>query len=455
MALPCAALNGLNWRALSAERVGQQVDLDAGLDSVVMMQTVATPLKEQEGFAHFAFDDDVDDKVDLDAGLDSVVMMQTVATPLKEQEGFAHFAFDDDVDDKGSPPRRGERGRGLGPEGVLRAAVVRAPRSALAAPSLRDGVEAETPSSTSPPEIAARGLEQEIACRAEVVPECFWSDEPARTDAPSASRICEARPACFADSTLRRSFGRLPPLELPVVVGGEGGGRLGLRRGSPGETPWAGDAAGGPRQAHRAAAEASDSWEAQGGELHLQLSGVPAEGSAAAGPSGAEGPLAQGPAPAPQPTNAETPEGEAVCDPLCGENGVCVDGACFCKHPFYGVSCGRFSFTGVRVHGFSILLSCAAASIVGVALGYTESAGAFDPTSSSKSNALHAMSAKVAVVGKLSSQSESQCVATRPKQMDVALGQSGTTADEKDGTSPERDPPRKGRETWIPEDPDE
>mmetsp|Transcript_41695 Transcript_41695/g.108563 ORF Transcript_41695/g.108563 Transcript_41695/m.108563 type:complete len:86 (+) Transcript_41695:78-335(+) len=67
MALPCAALNGLNWRALSAERVGQQVDLDAGLDSVVMMQTVATPLKEQEGFAHFAFDDDLDDQVVLTA----------------------------------------------------------------------------------------------------------------------------------------------------------------------------------------------------------------------------------------------------------------------------------------------------------------------------------------------------------------------------------------------------
>jgi len=165
-----------------------------------------------------------------------------------------------------------------------------------------------------------------------------------------------------------------------------------------GELPWG--------QAHRAAAEASDSWEAQGGELHLQLSGVPAEGSAAAGPSGAEGPLAQGPAPAPQPTNAETPEGEAVCDPLCGENGVCVDGACFCKHPFYGVSCGRFSFTGVRVHGFSILLSCAAASIVGVALGYASHARWF-------------------------------------------------SKDGKDGTSPERDPPRKGRETWIPEDPDE
>ncbi|CAK0874531.1 unnamed protein product [Prorocentrum cordatum] len=68
MVLPCAALNSLNWRLLpSSEPAGQQAELDAGLDSVVMMQTVATPLKEQEGFAHFAFDDDLDDQVVLTA----------------------------------------------------------------------------------------------------------------------------------------------------------------------------------------------------------------------------------------------------------------------------------------------------------------------------------------------------------------------------------------------------
>ena len=73
MVLQCAALNSVNWMFLSAsepaaaELPSQQVELDAGLDSVVMMQTVATPLKEQEGFAHFAFDDDVDDQVVLTA----------------------------------------------------------------------------------------------------------------------------------------------------------------------------------------------------------------------------------------------------------------------------------------------------------------------------------------------------------------------------------------------------
>ena len=73
MTLPCAALNGPNWKILSASRPaaadvpGQQVELDAGIDSVVMMQTVATPFNEANNFAHFGFDDDVDDKVVLTA----------------------------------------------------------------------------------------------------------------------------------------------------------------------------------------------------------------------------------------------------------------------------------------------------------------------------------------------------------------------------------------------------
>ena len=73
LVLPCAAFNYLNWKHMLAPETtaddlpGQQVELDGGLDSVVMMQTVATPFKEPEGFAHFAFDDDVDGEVVLTA----------------------------------------------------------------------------------------------------------------------------------------------------------------------------------------------------------------------------------------------------------------------------------------------------------------------------------------------------------------------------------------------------
>ena len=60
LVLPCAAFNYLNWKHMLAPETtaddlpGQQVELDGGLDSVVMMQTVATPVKEPEGFARVA-----------------------------------------------------------------------------------------------------------------------------------------------------------------------------------------------------------------------------------------------------------------------------------------------------------------------------------------------------------------------------------------------------------------
>mmetsp|Transcript_22218 Transcript_22218/g.59244 ORF Transcript_22218/g.59244 Transcript_22218/m.59244 type:complete len:120 (+) Transcript_22218:2-361(+) len=60
LALPCAAFNYGNWKhmlapeTLAAELPSQQVELDAGLDSVVMMQTEATPFTEPSGFAHVA-----------------------------------------------------------------------------------------------------------------------------------------------------------------------------------------------------------------------------------------------------------------------------------------------------------------------------------------------------------------------------------------------------------------
>uniref|UniRef100_A0A0G4HRS0 EGF-like domain-containing protein n=1 Tax=Chromera velia CCMP2878 TaxID=1169474 RepID=A0A0G4HRS0_9ALVE len=66
----------------------------------------------------------------------------------------------------------------------------------------------------------------------------------------------------------------------------------------------------------------------------------------------------------------ETEGGDAeVCSPPCKEGrGICIDGECFCKHPFTGSTCQLSQGKSLRVQLLVAIVACLLSLVLGVAI---------------------------------------------------------------------------------------